>query len=150
MSRVIVLDSGPVGLLTASPKKSSAKECGRWLASLLAANNRVILPEIVDYEIRRELLRLGSKRGLRQLDSLAQIVEYIPLTTIAMRQAAELWSRARQQGKPTAGDKNIDADMILVGQAMSLVNATPLIATVNVRHLTLFTAAELWQNISPS
>jgi hypothetical protein len=41
-----------------------------------------------------------------------QLIEYLPITTDAMRKAALFWAQARQQGQPTAGDKTIDGDMI--------------------------------------
>jgi hypothetical protein len=78
---------------------------------------------------------------------LANLLEYLPITTIVMRQAALLWAQARQQGQPTAGDNTIDGDMILVAQAMSLNASNLVIATTNVGHLSRFIAAELWQNI---
>ncbi len=67
-----------------------------------------------------------------------------------MRQAAKLWAQARQQGQPTAGDKTIDADMILVAQAMTLEIPDLVIATTNLGHLSRFITAELWQDIIPS
>lgn len=66
-----------------------------------------------------------------------------------MRQAAELWARARQMGQPTAGDQTIDADMILAAQALTLGAPAVVIATTNVGHLSRFVPAELWQNITP-
>jgi hypothetical protein len=66
-----------------------------------------------------------------------------------MRHAAEFWARARQKGQPTAGDKTIDGDMILIAQAVTLAVPNLVIATTNVRHLARFVAAELWRNIRP-
>ena len=90
---------------------------------------------------------LGSYQGINQLDTLARLLEYLPLTTAAMRQAAMLWARARQRGQPTAGDQTIDGDMILAGQALTLGVADVIIATTNVGHLARFAPAELWPNI---
>ena len=109
-----------------------------------------MIPEIADYEVRRELLRANKVKGLSRLDDLARFLEYLPLTTIAMRQAAQLWAQARQQGQPTAGDKTIDGDMILVAQVMTLAISDTVIATTNVGHLSKFIAAALWQGIAPS
>ncbi len=75
-------------------------------------------------------------------------MEYLPITTSVMRQAAIYWAQARQQGQPTAGDKTIDADMILVAQATTLQASDVVIATTNVGHLSRLTAAEIWQNIA--
>jgi hypothetical protein len=69
---------------------------------------------------------------------------------MAMHQAARLWAQARQQGQPTAGDKTIDGDMILVAQAVTFGVPDIVIATTNVGHLSRFVAAELWQSITPN
>ncbi|NJK53813.1 MAG: type II toxin-antitoxin system VapC family toxin [Acaryochloris sp. RU_4_1] len=108
-----------------------------------------MIPEIADYEVRRELLRANKTKGIARLDDLAKFLEYLPIETAVMRQAAQLWAQARQQGQPTAGDKTIDGDMILVAQAMTLGVLDVVIATTNVGHLSRFIAAELWQNITP-
>jgi predicted nucleic acid-binding protein len=110
--------------------------------------NRVFIPEIADYEVRRKLLRVNKMKGIARLGNLAKLIEYLP--TAAMRQAAQLWAQARQQGQPTAGDKTIDGDTILVAQAMTVGVPDILIATTNVGHLSRFTTAELWQNIAPN
>jgi predicted nucleic acid-binding protein len=119
------------------------------LAALLSTGRRVLVPEIVDYELRRELLRIHRQAALSRLDALAQAAEYLPLTTLAMRRAAELWAQARQQGQPTASDNTIDADMILAGQALTLGTPDVVIAPTNIGHLSLFVPAELWQAITP-
>lgn len=148
MSLAVLLDSGPLGLVT-NPRFSAAGEsCARWLQKLISANSRVIVPEITDYEVRRELLRARKVKGIAKLDALGEGLEYLPLTTAAMRQAAKYWADARQKGQPTAGDKNIDVDMILAAQANTLSgNSEAVVATTNVGHLSRFTNAEVWQAI---
>ncbi|HZK80879.1 MAG TPA: hypothetical protein VFC46_07425 [Humisphaera sp.] len=149
MSRVVLLDAGPLGLVT-NPKRSAVSTaCAVWLQTLVNAGCRVIIPEISDYEVRRELLRAKKIAGIAKLDALATLLEYYPLTTAAMRQAAELWALARQHGQPTAGDNTIDADMILAAQALTLGVADVVIATTNVGHLGRFVKAEVWQVIKP-
>ena len=100
--------------------KIDAAECAKWLARVLSADNRVILPEIADYEVRRELLRASKASSVARLDTLTSICEYLAISTVAMRRAAELWAVARQTGQPTSGDKTIDADMILIAQGIDL------------------------------
>lgn len=147
MNRIIVLDAGPLGLIT-NPKLSiESKACTQWLQAHIASGNRTMIPEISDYEVRRELLRANKIKGIARLDDLAKLIEYLPITTNAMQQAAKLWAEARQQGQPTAGDKTIDGDMILVAQAITLGSQNVVIATTNVGHLSRFITAELWQNI---
>jgi hypothetical protein len=119
------------------------------VARLQVAGWRVILPEIVDYEICRELLLRGSTVGINHLDWLAGQLEYLPLTSAAMRQAAEFWAAARKAGTPTAGPQELDGDVILAAQAVTLGDPNFMIATSNVGHLGRFVPAELWQNIVP-
>jgi len=107
----------------------------------------VLVPEIADYEVRRELLRANKVRGLTRLDALATLLEYLPLTTVAMRQAAVFWAQARQQGRPTADDKALDGDVILAAQAMTLGATDVVIATTNVGHLWRLAPAALWPDI---
>ena len=143
-----MLDSGPLGLVT-NPKRSPINTvCANWLKNMVAAGTRIIVPEIADYEIRRELIRANKATGIAHLDALCRFLEYLPITTPAMRQAARMWAQARQQGQPTAGDKTIDGDMILAGQAVSLEIPSLVIATTNVGHLSRFFPAELWTNIT--
>ncbi len=149
MSRTVLLDAGPLGLLTAPPHRQDARACSQWLAGLIQAALRIVVPEITDYELRRELLRAGKVRSVQRLDALGQSTEYLPITTAAMRRAAELWAQARQQGQPTAADNTIDADMILAAQALTLGAPGLVIATTNVGHLARFVPAEFWQNVVP-
>jgi predicted nucleic acid-binding protein len=147
VSRIVLLDAGPLGLVT-NPKLSPASiACTEWLQALVSRRTRILLPEIADYELRRELLRANKTQGLQRLDILGNLPEYLPLTTAAMRHAAQFWARARQQGQPTAGDRTIDGDMILAEQAAALRKADVVIATTNVGHLGRFAPADLWQNI---
>lgn len=149
MKPVVFLDSGPLGLLCHTRRSPVTVACEQWLTALLTAGRRVLVPEIIDYELRRELLRLGRRAALVRLDALAHAAGYVPLSTPAMRRAAELWAQARQQGQPTAGDNTIDADMILAAQALTLGVPDVIIATTNVGHLSRFVPADLWQAITP-
>ena len=144
-----MLDSSPVGLITNPKANPLAKDCQQWFYTLLQRKYKVILPEIVDYEIRRELLRANKLSGLRRLDQLKSEILYLPITTEIMLKAAELWAKARQQGKPTADNQALDGDVILASQALALKNIDyeVIIANSNKNHLSLFTEAEDWQNI---
>jgi predicted nucleic acid-binding protein len=148
MSAAVVLDSGPVGLLTNPNNARAPVAVRRWLADLIAAGRRVVLAEVVDYEVRRELIRTNKLRSLRLLDGLPPRVEYLPITTTAMRIAADLWARARNAGLPTAAPGALDGDAILAAQATALGVAI-VVATENPAHLTRFVPAEFWSNIVP-
>jgi hypothetical protein len=85
VSDAVVLDAGPVGFLTNPNNTPKPVAIRKWLADLLAAGRRVILPEIADYEVRREFARGNMAQSLIMLDALAVQAEYLPLTTAIMR-----------------------------------------------------------------
>jgi hypothetical protein len=85
MSRIVLLDSGPLGIVI-SPKAASplSQEGKVWLEYLPQKGYTVMLPEIADYEVRRELIRAGKTAGIRRLDQLKSQIPYRPLTTEVM------------------------------------------------------------------
>ncbi|PSB41566.1 nucleic acid-binding protein [Chamaesiphon polymorphus] len=149
MSRPIVLDSGPLGMVTNPKAKGVPLDCQFWLKTLLRRGERVAIPEIADYEVRRELLRAGLLRSLHRLDNLKQTLEYIPIQTETMLLAASLWAEARQTGQPTADAKALDGDVILSAQVRLLCddNTEAIVATTNLAHLSRFINAFNWQSI---
>jgi len=149
MSLIVLLDAGPLGMIT-NPRSSPENEaCKSWLAKLAYDGAEIVIPEIADYEVRRELLRAGKERGLGRLDALKGMLRYAPITTPVMLKAAEFWALARRSGRQSADDASLDADMILAAQAVALVRAgdESVIATTNVRHLALFAPARIWREI---
>ncbi len=153
MTRQIVLDSGPLGLLVLPPTHPAAAQTEHWFRTLTAVGLGFAVPEIADYELRRELLRLEKSRSLAQFDLLLDSpgVSYLPFTTRAMRLAAQLWADVRRAGRPTADRNALDADVILAAQARLLADDghDVLVATTNVRHLSLFIPAAEWWKIAP-
>ena len=149
MSQIILLDAGPLGLVTNPRATTENHECNLWLQAQLRQGVRVFVPEIADYEVRRELFRAGKSKGLARLNALSQNIGYVPLTTNVMHYAARLWAQARNVGQPTAHDAALDGDVILAAQAHDL-NAkghVTIIATTNVKHLNWFVDARLWRDI---
>lgn len=134
------------------PRADQNREVTEWLTRLLMRGARIVIPEIADYELRRELLRAGKTESVQRLDALAERVDYLALTTPAMRMAAELWAMVRRAGRPTADDKALDGDAILAAQAATADIAAedePVIATDNVGHLERFTIpAKRWTEVS--
>ncbi len=60
MARLILLDSGPLGLIVRAPSKPQVVRCVTWLNAISATGATVIIPEIAHYEVRRELLRIRA------------------------------------------------------------------------------------------
>jgi len=149
MSRLVVLDTSPLGMVTNPKDSSESRECKEWLKGLLEAGVQVAIPAIADYELRRELLRERKIKGIERLDALSQRVGYLDIRGTTLEVAAELWAEARIAGIPTAHDKAIDGDMILTAQARMVIEGgfDAVIATSNVSHLARFGFAKLWQDI---
>ena len=147
---LLVLDSGPLGLLSDPKMSSHSQQVDDWATDRLRAGDRLAVPEIADYEIRRELLRAGRKLGIARLDDLCASLTYLPLTTPVMRDAARLWADARNAGQPTAHPHALDGDVILAAQARSAQAAygrETVVVTANVTHLARYTDARLWSDI---
>ncbi len=150
MSRIVLLDSAPLGLISNPKVSPETQACRAWVKTLVAAGIVVVVPEIADYEVRRELLRARKTGGVARLDLVKASLDYAPITTAAMLKAAELWARARQMGRPTASDHALDGDMILAAQASVLADDghDVTVATTNISHLAIFIPAQHWRDIS--
>jgi predicted nucleic acid-binding protein len=142
---IILLDAGPLGMISNPNALAINKECYQWMESLIVGGIRVFVLEITDYEVRRELLRANKVKGLARLDLIKNSVGYLPITTSVMLKAAELWAVARQHGTPTADAKALDCDVILASQALEVGG---IVATENVGHLSRFVDARNWRDIS--
>jgi predicted nucleic acid-binding protein len=132
------------------PKASLiVEQCNLWLESLILKDTQIAIPEIADYEIRRELLRAKKIKSINKLDALKLSALYIPITTEMMLKASEFWAVARMKGKPTADKKALDGDVILAAQAFLLTanDRKIIIATTNVKHLSMFVDAREWSDI---
>lgn len=149
--RLILLDSGPLGLLSNPRGGPDARACQGWASLMLDSGTRLYVPEVCDYEVRRELIRAGALKGLARLDRLRESLDFAPINSAVMLRAAELWAQARAMGRPTAPPEALDADCILAAQALLAPGPDDevMVATANVGHLGLFVAAEPWERIGP-
>jgi len=146
VAEIVLLDAGPLGMVS-HPRP--ADDVVIWLARLLAANIQVLVPEIADYEVRRELLRARLNKSVRRLDELRATLGFLPITTQAMLRAAGFWAETRRKGRPTAHELTLDADAILAGKAATISDREVVVATVNTRHIERFVPAEHWKLIEP-
>jgi toxin FitB len=148
MSRLVLLDAGPLGLMSHPLRNAGARD---WLIALRRAGIMVAIPEIADYEVRRELLRANRSAGVARLDTLKEDLDYLPITTEIMLRAAEFWAQLRRQGVPTAPDPALDGDVILAATAAVQIarDDEVVIATTNPRHLSRLAPARLWHEIVP-
>ncbi|WP_428120443.1 nucleic acid-binding protein [Candidatus Poriferisodalis sp.] len=148
---LIVLDSGPLGLLSNPTPRGAGYDAQQWARYHIADGVRFVVPEIADYEVRRELIRAHKDLGIARLNELCDGFGYQPLSTPVLRAAAELWALARNEGYPTAYDAALDGDVVLAAQARSLQSAASgdlvVVATTNVAHLERFVDAKHWTEL---
>ena len=149
MSNFVLLDSGVVGMITNPKAHPICQNCRLWLDNLAPRGYRIALPEIADYEVRRELIRADKSKGIDKLNRLKDKIQYLPINTSIMLKAAELWAETRRKGRPTADPQALDGDVILAAQAMMVkeIGYDTIVATTNVKHLSLFVDARDWQEI---
>lgn len=150
----IVLDTTPLGLLTQKKGIAEADACRAWAAGLAQFGCRFFVPEIADYELRREFVRQGNLGAVSRMDIFNAGVSgsYLPLTTPEVRQAAALWARVRNQGRTTAPPEALDGDALIAAQAdlldfAALGLSSVVVATANAGHLSVLTTAALWSDI---
>jgi predicted nucleic acid-binding protein len=152
MARFVLLDSTPLGLACRRPGITAVDRCHAWIATLEAAGVQVCIPEIADYEVRRELQRLGLAPGVRRLEALTTRLQYAEITTPIMRKAAEFWADVRRRGLPTSGNQALDADAILAAHAALIGGPgdAVTVATSNVAHLARFPGVDArdWATIT--
>lgn len=154
MEGLILFDSGPLGLATKPWGKPDRDACRAWLDLMVAAGYAVAVPEIADYEVRREFERLDATAAIRRLDVFEAGVVSLPLSTAVMRRAAKLWGDLRKLGRQTADDTSLDADCIVAAFAQVEAEAGDrvIVATDNVRHLARFPGIDArgWRDIKPA
>jgi predicted nucleic acid-binding protein len=153
MARIIVLDSGPLGDACRRRGKADVEALNDWSIATRAKGAILAIPEIADYEVRRGLLLAEATRGIERLDRLKEGwgYAYIPISTAAMRKAAELRAQARSRGQATADDRALDADVILAAQALLFAGLGDelTVATYNPHHLSRYVVAQHWRDINP-
>lgn len=140
MIEAIALDASPLGRLV-HPRLNTAVSA--WIDEALAAGLIITIPEIIDYEVRRGLLAAGMTCSVKRLDEWKAALEYLPLETAVMLEAATLWAQARQQGQSVADPKELDGDVIGAAQARP---AGAVVITENLGHLAQFVEAYDWRD----
>jgi hypothetical protein len=152
VARIIVLDSSPLGDACRKRGKADVEDLAIWRIQAQVNGAIIAVPEIADYEVRLGLLWSGATEGIERLDHLREELGfYIPISTAAMRTAAELWADARRKGLATADERDLDANVILVAQALLFAGPGDdlMVATYNARHLSRYLNARPWSAIIP-
>lgn len=132
----LLIDTGVLGQIC-HPRRH--EDVRLWFRRVVR-EHVLLVSELADYELRRELLRIGAARSLVRLDELAREIRYSPITTATWRRAAALWASARSAGVVTAHEAALDGDVLVASQA---VEEKATIVTTNARHFASLSAPAL-------
>ncbi len=153
MDRYVLLDSGPLGLALCRRGTKDVDALRDRLAELERAGVSILIPAVIDYEVRRELVRVRATAKLKNLADMQQRFPILPVSGVAWFRAAEFWALSRRMGLPTGPDAALDADAVLAGCAATVGRPGDevVIASSNVRHLSRFPGidAREWISIRP-
>lgn len=123
----LLLDTGVLGCICHPRKHGDVRA---WFRRALR-EHAFLISEVADYELRRELLRIGAALSVAHLDELVRELPYIPVSTATWRRAAALWASARNAGTVTAPPEALDGDVLIAAQA---IEEDAAIVTMNSRH----------------
>jgi hypothetical protein len=85
----VALDSNTLGLLVHPNAGGQPGACRTWAREIERAGSQLIVPEIADYELRRELVRMDSRGSIARLDRLHHRYRFLVLTSTDVGQS---WS----------------------------------------------------------
>jgi predicted nucleic acid-binding protein len=123
----LLLDTGVLGQICHPRKHADVRG---WFRGAVRAH-AFLVSELADYELRRELIRIGAVRSLVRLDELTRELPYIPIATATWRRAAALWAAARNAGNVTAPAEALDGDVLIAAQALE---ENAVVLTSNAKH----------------
>ena len=134
----LILDTGVLGQVCHPRKHHDVRA---WFRRAVR-EHEFLISEIADYELRRELLRIDSRRSLARLDELTRELRYLPATTATWRAAARLWAERRRAGIVTG--EGLDGDVLIAAQALEEVAS---IVTLNEKHFEDLADALPWSAV---
>lgn len=76
-------------------------------------DSELILSAMVEYEIRRGLLKRNARAGSRAFEAIRKGLSYRPFDERTWELGAELWAHSRKLGSPIP-----DADLLIAAQAI--------------------------------
>jgi hypothetical protein len=142
----VVFDTGVLGIVTHPSKRTSP--CVQWFESLVAADVEIVVPEICDYELRREYILQNNLKAIGFLDGLKQSAVFCKVDSDIWLAAAALWAQCRSAGKAMAGNAELDGDVLLIATVNSMtLDPTTVVATTNVKHIDQHLDARKWEDI---
>lgn len=124
-------------------------EIKAWVSKLLQSDFLLVIPAIVDYQVRCYLTRENLSLSIQRLDSLKTIFYYLSIDDSMLMKAAVLSAQVSNSGV-NSSKKDLDFAAILAAQALVLderFSSKSVIATTNAKCLSTFIDARIWQDI---
>lgn len=137
----LLIDTGVLGRVVHPRRYADVRQ---WFEGAILEHD-ILISEVADYELRRELLRIGARRSLARLDELGRELRYVPVTTSDWRASASLWAWARRSGRPTAANERLDADVLITAQARA---EDAVVLTTNPKHFMPMVQATTWEALA--
>lgn len=134
---IILLDTGVLGKIC---HKKISDNVIKVLNYLQQQKIGLRVPEICDYELRRNLLLENLDKSIRKLNKFRRTARLLFFDTNTMIIASEIWADIRKQGNPTENKDSLDGDVILAAQAYQLkaYYAEVIILTTNPKDIAKF------------
>src|SRR2546426_1790990 len=98
--------------MIAHPRPNS--EILSWLRRMLTQGAEVIVPEVTDYELQRNLLLEGLMESAGRLDRLKAVLTYLPLNTRTILRARRSASHNRRKCGPFNRVRSINRALLYV------------------------------------
>ena len=143
-----IADSNVIGLVSSPNITNEVIRAQNWERDFIAQGNRLAVPDMMVYEVVRELKLQGKTIGIARLEESINRSLYIPTTREILDIASDLWAELRKRGKPTVSKEALNFDTILAAHAIFLNNtgSRAVVAATNLRHLSLMTETYDWRD----
>lgn len=80
-------------MILATPFRiTAAAFIAHWAAEYIAAGHELYIPDVIDYELRRELLRAKKASSILLLHGLKASLNFLPIHSPTILLAADLWN----------------------------------------------------------
>lgn len=160
MTPFIILDTGPFGDIA---HHTPCMDLIAWVTRVRRIGH-VYIPDVVEYEVRRSLLRLEDERTIESLNALDTyagvlgrgdpngILGRLETARSTWIRAGEVWAEARLNRIPAKDDKfDLGADAIILAHARIQAENPEFdvwIATENLNHFkAIYTQSANWRDI---
>jgi predicted nucleic acid-binding protein len=145
MKLKLMLDTDILARLCHPTQFRDVQDWFRRLLELGRAAPELLVSVLADYELRRKLQDLRASESLRQLDSLARSLRYVPVTAETSRRAAEL----RQSLSGELGRSGLSDAALLVAAQASVEDAVLVTSDAALRRIPNVSAKD-WREIDPA